>query len=148
MFGGNGGIAPVPGATGFGLSHTGQQVNSSAAYVAAQATLRTSTGHDASKASTFVNPPNFAAYDAGLSTPDTTKPSGQSVATQVAALQAMGIEPVVVDWNTVRCHGLPRAPRLAGSSKESFERPSHGGFRRAFVGRVGPAVPAPRRAGH
>ena len=45
-------------------------------------------------------------YDAGLSSPDPTKPSGQSILSQVTQLQSMGIEPLVVDWNTCGAFAL------------------------------------------
>ena len=102
MFGGNGGVAPVTTSPTWGQDHNGVAVTSQAAYLAAQSTMRTRSGHDSTNGAKYSNPPNYAAYDAGLSTPDPTKPSGQSVLAQVTALQSYGIEPVVVDWNTVR----------------------------------------------
>ena len=60
MFGGNGGVTPVAGSSTWGFDLTGKVVTTSAGYLTAQAQLRSSAGHDPTKATTFPNPVNWA----------------------------------------------------------------------------------------
>lgn len=97
-FGGNGGVAPNVTGPLFGKDHNGVTVVNSSTFSAAMAVLRTPAGHDVNSASLFVNPPSWWSYESGLSTDDTTKPSGKNILAQVQMLQAAGIEPMVVQW--------------------------------------------------
>lgn len=104
VFGSSGGVSPRGSwnAASFGRDLNGAAVSSGASYVEAVRQLRTPSGHNPLNSSSWANPANFSNYDYELSTPDPTKPSGQSILAQFQQLQAMGIEPLAVQWTTAR----------------------------------------------
>lgn len=69
-------------------------------FTAAIAQLRSATGRNPASASTFANPPLWAAFSALMTTADNTTATGNSMQAQVTALQAVGIEPLLVFWLT------------------------------------------------
>lgn len=60
------------------------------------AQLRSYTGHTPGQG-TWANPPRWATFEAMLDDPQ-GGPTGNSMAAQVAALQASGITPLLVFW--------------------------------------------------
>lgn len=80
----------------WGADLNGSPVTSLATFNSAIATFRTYAGHTPGQGF-FANPPRWATFEAMQDT-NSAGPSGGSMSGEVAALQAMGINPLLVFW--------------------------------------------------
>ena len=102
LFGGSGGVSPktVYTSANFGNDLSGYPVTSSATYSQAVSGLRSPGAHNPPASSNWPNPVRFAVYDTALAASTSTSATGNSVTAVVAALQANGLEPLLVQWTT------------------------------------------------
>lgn len=127
MFGASGGVSPQASwnRAAYGRALDGKNVTSPASYVAAVQQLRSFSGHNPQNASMWSFPPAFDKYDTELSSTDPRTPSGNSILAQIQALHSMGIEPMAVQWTTVRVRAAadqPACERAAQSRGKSTSR--------------------------
>lgn len=82
----------------FGRDLNGVAVTNLNSFQSAVNTLRSPLGRNPSSASSFSNPPKWAAFDAYQTSTSAGQPDGNSLLSEVQALQAAGIEPLLVFW--------------------------------------------------
>ena len=100
IFGGAGSFSTLQqfvGAFNWGHDLNNNTVSSYAAWSAAVAGLRAPAGHTPASAGSFANPVKFSALDLMLNS-SINSPTGGSLLSTVQGAQALGIEPLIVDW--------------------------------------------------